>query len=256
MNLAERLLNQPDLIEGVHYVIENDRIYPIVRGGATGGDDGDDGDDNDDSQDDDDGADDGDDDDGDGEGDDEDDEDEQKFSQKDVNRIMAKEKKDGRRAGRKAILAELGFESVEEAKKKIAAASKAKPKGKPADDDDTDDDQSPEPEVDRTLSRLEARAERLLIRAGAPDDDRTLKGLIVMLDLDSSMDEEDVTSAVEDLKDERSALFDTTDKKAPKSKPRPSDPGSGRRKAKVKSVDKASSLMERRHGKPAGASGK
>lgn len=235
----EELLERDDIVEGVHYYLIGDRVFPIVQGGAVGDDD----DDEDEQEDE--GSESEEDEDEESE---EEDPDEKKFSQKDVNRIMSKEKKDGRRIGRKAILEELGVSSVEEAKKKIAAATKAKAKPKLDDDDDTEEDSS-EQEPDRTMDRLEARAERLLIRAGAPDSDKKLAGLIRMLDLDPSMDQDDVTSAVEELKEEMPALFDTTDKGSRQGKTPRSDAGPGRRKTKVAPKNAANSLMERRHGK-------
>lgn len=231
------LLERDDLIEGVHYEIVGDRVYPIVRGGAAEDDESESEEEEEESEEEE----------SEEDEEEEEDPDEKKFSQKDVNRIMAKEKKEGRRTGRKTVLEELGFSSVEEAKKKLAAATKAKPKAKPDDDDETEDDSS-EQVPDRTMSRLEARAERLLIRGGAPDSEKKLAGLIRMLDLDPSMDEDDVTSAVEELKEEMPALFDSTDKGNGRKPPRPSDPGTGRRKKTVRSADKATSLMERRHG--------
>lgn len=239
-NLIDMIAERDDLIEGVHYEIgDNGKPYPIVRGGAAG-----DEDEDDDGDEDEDADDDSDEDDDDGEGDEDEDE-EDLIPQSEVNKIAAKEKRDGRRSERAKILKDLGVKSLDEAKRKMSGS---KPKKKAGEDEDETDDTSEQDTHDRALDRVHGKAERLLLRAGADDDEGLLAGLITMLDIDSDSDDSDITTAVDELKEERPALFDKTEPK-PKTRPRGSDAGRGKRRTKASPDDKAREMLERRHGK-------
>jgi len=220
------------------YLMPSGKVYPFISGGAVGDDDVDDGEDQEDqgdeSQDD--------------SGDENDQGDEEEvITQEEMRRIASKEKKDGRRSGRKAVLDELGVSSVEEAKALIA---KSNGKSKP-DDEDTDDTSEQEraqARRDRERDRRVGKAERALIRAGARDDDRTLAGLVVMLGLEDDFDDDDINQSVLDLKSQNPALFGEAEKK--KKTVRPSDPGGKPHKTGTGSISPGKALFAARHGSP------
>lgn len=167
-----------------------------------------------------------------GEEDDDDDEDgdDRTFSQSDVTRISAREKREGRRT----VLKELGFKSIEEAK---AALAKLGAEDDFDDDDDEDGDTSAndknreedrrekrrrdrdsqkERERQRKLEERERALERRelevalkdsLREAGAKNPGRALK----LLDVEPGADDEDIEDAIQDLREEMPELFSGTD---------------------------------------------
>ena len=219
------------------FVLSSGQVLPLWIRGAADDDDAGDGDDGDNG--------DGDDHDDDDDGEDEGNKEPKTFTQEEVNRIMSKEKKDGRRAGKAKLLEDLGVSSLEEARSKMSSPAKSKDdgEGKPT-ESDTSEQEKRAMQAERKQMKIVGRAERSLIRAGAPDDDRTLAGLVVMLDLDSDSDADDITTAVEELKDSNPALFGTTGTGTPPG----TDPGRGKKRAKPASKDAAGDLMKARHG--------
>lgn len=230
-------LSELGAIEGVHYFISGDRVYPIVAGGATGDDDDDSGEDEEDQEE--------------GDPSDEDDETEEDekpklITEEEMRKIASREKKDGRRTGRNALLKELGVEDVDEALRLIdAGRSKAKKKGEGDDSDGQSEREDQDAKKARNRERLNGKAERALIRAGADDDERTLAGLLVMLDIEDDFDEDDITTAVEDLKEGTPALFGVA---TTKKKVKASDPGGTGERKTSGGTSAADALWKRRKG--------
>lgn len=245
-----------DLEDGSPWYIlgEDGTRYPAVRGGATGDDDDDTDDDQDDTDGDDQDDDQDDDDDQDGDDADGDDDDDEVFTQEDVNKIASREKKEGRTAERKRIFKELGVSNIDEAKRKVAGSTKAKPKGKGKDaDEDTDDTSEQDTQAEREQNRKLGKVERALLRAGIADDDpKALKGALAMIDIDDLIDDDDITTAVDELKEERPGLFEEADGTTARKKKTVvrSDAGRGKRRRKTAPpADAAKELLEKRHGK-------
>lgn len=134
-----------------------------------------------------------------------------------LQRIAAKEKREGKKAGQRATLVALGFESIEEAQEALKGAKKPAKK-KTGTEDDGDDDRATERETaaearERKAADKERRADlRGALRdAGVPRDD--LDDAMALLDraVDTEYDDDDLEDAVEELKGRRPALFGEAD---------------------------------------------
>lgn len=182
------------------------------------------------------------------------------FKVSELQTIMAREKRQGRKSGRNAVLKELGFDSIEDLKAKLAAAGGDDPDDNaPADDKAKAAAAQRDREVaerERKAAERERRADlrAALAEAGARGDD--LDDAYALLDrkVDREYDEDDLTDEVETLMKRRPALFgkDSDDDTDPKPKPRGNLPtGTPRRKAKPQSVFGARglALAEQRFGK-------
>lgn len=250
-------------VDGRPYTrFSNGRVLPVVSGGADD-DDGDEGDDDDDAG-------------GGGGG---------KGPQwtaeqtRHIKRIATKEKGEGREAGTRAVLKELGFEDPSKADLKAIRALLDKAKAdeeknlsdaeKARRDAETDRSTVSQEKEALALERLETKAERLLTRMGlkvdADDDDkaeRQIRRAIKLLDLDPTADAGKVREAVEELVEDMPQLFtdeesdddqETEGKRKPASKvekptARRSDPGrpQGRKPAGT-TKDRAQAILEKRH---------
>ncbi len=152
------------------------------------------------------------------------------FTQEELERIAAREKSQGERAGaRKALedfAAEHGFNNVDDAKAFIAAARQAEEAKKT-------EEQKRQEELDRREAELAAReatavareraANRraVLVGLGATGDD--LEDAAALLRVDDNADETAVREAAEKLKERRPELFGT--RPAPQTSPLPPAPG-------------------------------
>lgn len=213
-------------------------LLPLIAGGA-----------DDDGGDDSDGDDDGDD----GDSDSKDGSDKKTFTQADVNRLAAKEKKEGKRAGIKSVMEELGIKDLDEAKQALEAIRKKNDGTEDAEQQKQTREQvrkelEKEFERDKARIRLEAKAELALIKAGlkAEKTDKVLK----MLDIDSAEDLDDINDQIEDIKKDFPEMFqsknsdeDDEGKKEPKS----TKPGTQPRK-KGPEADATKTRLQQRHG--------
>lgn len=210
-------------------------ILPVICGGdgsTEGGDGGDDGD----------GA------NGDG-GDDSD----KKFTQADLNRLLAREKSDGKRVAMAEALSALGVKDIDEAKgiitrvkdaeqKNLSDAEKAKNEAIAA-RQSADDEKAL-----AAREKLQAMKERALIRAKIEDDQINLVSKLV--EVDDGADQDAVNAAVEDLKKAMPQLFaPAEDKQDPK--PPGGNPGRQPRKGNQTATpkDAALAVLHQRHPK-------
>lgn len=138
----------------------------------------------------------------------------------DLQRIAAREKRSGKKAGRNALVKQLGFESEDD----LAEALKNAPKAKKDDDDDQGDDEARRAREKREQERQEERArqrakERKLDLRGALRDAGVSRADLdageALLDriVDSDYDDDDLEDGIEELKRTRAgkALFDDDD---------------------------------------------
>jgi hypothetical protein len=196
-----------------------------------------------------------------------------------IKRIATREKGEGREAGSRAVLKELGFEDPSKADLKAIKAILDKARAdeekslsdteKARRDAETDRSTVAQEREALALERVETKAERALTRMGLKvdqDDDekaeRQIRRAIKLLDLDSSADAGKVKEAVEDLMEDMPQLFTdeesdddqgTKEKRKPASKgekppARRSDPGrpQGRKPAGT-TKDRAQAILEKRH---------
>lgn len=192
------------------------------------------------------------------------------FKVSDLQTIMAREKRQGKKAGRSSLVKDLGFDSVEELKAALEAADSGAPPDPDLDPDDKGktgkDDAATKAAAEATRKAREreaaadARVRRADLRsaltgAGVVKDD--LDDAYAMLDrkVDSDYDEDDLDDEVEALKKRRPALFGEDpddDDTEPKPKSRANLPtGTPRRKATQQTVFGAGGIAraEERFGK-------
>lgn len=145
------------------------------------------------------------------------------LTQAEVKRIATREKQEGTKAGRAALLKELGIDDPKEAARLIEAAKKAETdslteterlKREAAESKKKTD----EDKVEVAKEKLAVKVERRLIAAGlqldAKDEEKAEKQLaraVRLLDLDLDADQDAVKAAVTELKEEMPALFAATD---------------------------------------------
>lgn len=178
---------------------------------------------------------------------------------KDLQRIMRKEKTQGKRSGARETLKELGFDTLEAAK----SALKVKKKAPKADDDDPDDDEASKDRQSAAADRVAAKAAkreaqliRALSKAGADEDDLDDALAILDRELDAEYDDDDLNDAVEELKGRRPGLFgdddeDDDEKDKSKTPARGRIPAGrpGKKKVQAKSAwARGEEIAKRRHG--------
>lgn len=199
--------------------------------------------------------------------------------QRHLNRIMTREKREGKAAGVNSLLKELGFDDPSKADRKAIKAMLDKAKKDEADAlSDTEKARREAEEARNTatqtatevkLEKVHAKAERFLVRAGLSvdqDDDvkaeRQINRAIKLLDIDSDSDAATVREAVEDLREEMPSMFKTDEesdddqepnskagdrKKKPPTK-KSGDPGKAPgRKASGTPHDRALALLDQRY---------
>lgn len=197
-----------------HWVWPDGTLRPVVGGGA-------------------DGADDDDEDDLDDEDEDEDDDDDDRrsrgkkgkpnkgaiFTQRQMNAIATREKRDGRKAGRNEVLQELGFSSLEEAKAALAGKKASSGNNKEDDTDDADSKaaqealkakrEAEEAKAEAARIKFESKLERKLLAAGAKPG--KVERMVALLGLEVDASDDEIEEAIDDLADELPALFDSSD---------------------------------------------
>lgn len=181
---------------------------------------------------------------------------EKTFTQKDINRIGAREKSEGNRAGLRRALEAAGAESLEELAEMRARLDKA-------DTDKLDETEKlrRELEADRKAvaaerlaakaDRFNAKVERLLVTAGVDPSAVAKVSTMVTADVDSS--DEDIATAIADLQELLPQLFGPGDTGTPDTQgsPKSSDPGkspSGTNRT-ASSQDRAQARLQERHGR-------
>lgn len=182
-----------------------------------------------------------------------------KFTQADLDRVSAREKKQGKRGGIRELMERFGFATVEEAEAFITKMRDVKPpKGK---DDNTARDREVEERERKAADREAAAARRELqadirselVSAGAPKDRDKLSQLSRMIDVDDlgdDPDEDDIADAVAELKETWPKLFESEDEDEDRRTPDTSTaPTGGRRKRTVKESveDQVKRRFESRH---------
>lgn len=186
------------------------------------------------------------------------------FSQRDLNWIMSREKKAGRKSGQRKVLEALGVDSIEEAKEKLSqdGGQEEEDKGKTPEDKAAAEQARKDREAaaaDRAEAKrlkLEAKVERKLLAADVkPDKIEKALRLIDFDDIDDG-DTDDIESAVADLKEDTPEWFKSDDddedddmSKSKSKKPPSSNPGGvPRKKGQPSSSDRASARLRERHG--------
>lgn len=201
---------------------------------------------------------------------DDDDADTKKFTQGDLERHAAKEKRQGRRAATRELMEKFGFDSVEDAEEFIEKARKAssKPSGKDDPDGGSDDGSDAAAAAADRESKAKGREEAAarketeadvriaLIAAGAPTDKTKLAEMARMIDIETGADEDTIDDAVEEYKQRWPQLFgsdadddqDDDDDGAPDNAPA-SAGGKRRRPGKEDGFARADRRFESRHPK-------
>ncbi len=181
-----------------------------------------------------------------------------KITQEEVKRIAAKEKREGKTAGRRDLLKELGLETEDDLKQILADRAEAEERTKSELDKEREklaaERQTAVTEgAAARKDRFDARCERALIRAGVSE--KIVEKAIKLLDLDSNeeLELEDFVEAAKALKEEMPQLFDTGgDEGSPHSDPgKPPKPKSGEKSAKEQAAD----IFARNHPKPVSTGG-
>lgn len=183
--------------------------------------------------------------------------------------VMSREKSEGKRAGRRALLQELDVEDVDELKALVE-------KGRGKDSSDEKDQRRNATETDKAKRerdearaeaeklRLDTKKERALLEADVPA--KQVARVARMLDIEPDADDSEIEAAVEDLKEQFPHLFtaatvddedeedddDSSDGKNSRNRgsgPPRSDPGQPKRKRRPSgnTKDQAKSLLHERH---------
>lgn len=183
--------------------------------------------------------------------------DEPKFTQTDLNRLLAREKSDGKRVGQAELLQTLGVSNLDEAKAILEAAREAEAKNLSEAEKAKKEAEAAKAKADEdsrtaTAIRMAAMVERALLRAGLgiddKDGDEQLELVARMVIVEPDSDQDAVNAAVADLKKKMPQLFESTGK-APEPKTPGSDPGRQPRNAggKATPADQARSVLAARH---------
>jgi hypothetical protein len=179
------------------------------------------------------------------------------FTQADLKRIAAREKRDGTAKGRRDLVKELGLESEEDLKKlldnhraeeqkNLSEAEKAKKKA---------EDETAKAISERTSARqdrFDARCERALLKAHCPEAIVERAVRLVEMNWDTSEEVPDQSvfdEAVDELKKTMPQLFNSVDGGA--TPPPDSDPGSGKKggNAKPTGISAGRDMLAARHPK-------
>ena len=135
---------------------------------------------------------------------------EKTFAQEDVTRIAAREKDEGKRAGQRAVLQELGFDSIEEAqsfRRQLDEAESAK-----LSEVDRAKKEAERDREDAARDRLEAASmkhsitvERVLVKQGLDQEIAEEVSQLVKVDVGST--QEEISTAIAELKQKMPQLF-------------------------------------------------
>jgi hypothetical protein len=169
------------------------------------------------------------------------------FSQEDLNRIAAKEKDEGKRAGERAVLEALGFQTAADAKaffdkvkeEEKAKLSEADRKMKEAEEKERKADAKA---LDAAQRERNALISAELVEAGVPK--AQVKFVAKMVEVDEA-DEEKIAQAVKDLKKAMPNLFVQDGKPPPPgSHPAPPPKNTGNQQTPA---DQAKDILYERH---------
>lgn len=133
------------------------------------------------------------------------------FTQRQVNAVATREKREGKKAGKNELLKALGYATEEELKEAIEAKQEA-------------DAKKPDPEVDKERKKLDrekaetkaereaaakdrhaAKVERFLLKGGASLS--KLERLSRLIDIEVGADDDEIEDAIDSLKEELPELF-------------------------------------------------
>lgn len=183
---------------------------------------------------------------------------------KDLQRIMAKEKRQGRSSGTRQTLEALGFDSLDDAKAFIEQHKKPKKKKSGDGGDDEADEKARKREEAANARETRAKAaerkadlKAALSAEGVSKDD--MEDAVALLDraVDAEYDDDDLDDAVEELRERRPALFGDDDEEGDEENGRKRKPARGRipsgrppkKKAGAKSAwQRGEELAKKRHG--------
>lgn len=230
-----------------YWLLPDGNIRPVISGGADGAEDRDDDDDDDDTDD---------------EGDNDEGQSNRKggktFTQRQVNAVATREKREGKKAGRRELLEELGFESVDELRESIQKQKE----GKAKDDDELSKErkklEKEKSDAEKLRSeaakdRHDARVERRLLSAGVPL--KKLEKVARLVDVEIGVEADEIDDAIDSIKEDFPELFgsnsdsedtdedDSTDRgkrkggTEPRKKVQDSNPGRKAGGSKAKSLD-------------------
>lgn len=172
-------------------------LRPVISGGADGADEDDDIDDDDDDD----------------EGDDEGGSNRKggkTFTQRQVNAVATREKREGKKAGRREVLEELGFKSLEEAREAIQKQQD----GKAKDDDELSKERkklekekadAAQARQEAAKDRHDARVERRLLAAGVPL--KKLEKVARLVDVEVGVEADEIDEAIDSIKEDFPELF-------------------------------------------------
>lgn len=181
---------------------------------------------------------------------------EPKFTQADLNRLLAREKSDGKRVAQAEFLQALGVTDLDEAKSVLQAAKDAEQQQlteaqRAKREADAEKNKATQAQAEAATLRQAAMVERALIRAGIgiddKDGDEQLELVSRMVVVEPDADQDAVNAAVADLKKKMPQLF------SPEKKPEPKVPGGdpGRQPRGAGSTaspaDQARSVLAARH---------
>jgi hypothetical protein len=181
------------------------------------------------------------------------------FTQDRLNRIMGREKNDGRRAREQELLDEFGVNSVEDLKELLAEKEKPDPSDdfRKAVEKATDvarkaTQRAEQAEAEAAQAKFDAKVNLALLTADVPA--KSVNKIAKLLDLKPDADEDDIADAIDDLKVELPNLFSQQDSNADGEqdrdpRPRHSDPGRPPRQPNkpATSREQARSLLDERH---------
>lgn len=173
--------------------------------------------------------------------------------------VMAREKRQGKKSGKTELLREVGFESVEDLKAALEAAAPPQPKGTSGDDEAAKQAQAREAAAakrEQEAAKKARRADLVTALAGAGVTRADIDDAHALLDraIDTEYDDDDIDAEIESLRQRRPGLFgeDPSGEKPP-AQPRGNLPtgGGNRRRPKQQAVFGAGGLAraEKRFGK-------
>lgn len=184
------------------------------------------------------------------------------FTQEDLNRVASREKKEGRAGAKREILEELGVDDLEAAKEAIAAKTQREEEQRT----ETEKALAKAAEAEAKAAKKEAELEQRLHDSTVKDalleagvDRKNVSRIVSMVTVEVGADEEAITEAVEELREDLPNLFteqesddddDDEDKGPPKKKaPVGSDVGNAPPKSKKSKSgkDKAMDKLRERH---------
>lgn len=200
--------------------------------------------------------------------DDEDDDDDpkkgQKFTQEQVNKFLAKEKKTWKKSVQAELLKELGVDNLDQVKAMVKKFNDEESKNKTeaeraADEAKKNSAASDAAKAEAAEDRLMAKIERQLAKAGVEDEDLEDIALLVRRRVEDDADADAVKDAVEAQKTKTPKLFTSTsedgEQDPPKGGERPKPKGVGDSKPPKKGTPpadargQARSMLESRHPK-------